>query len=337
MADLSVATTMSLSGRVGLVTGGGTGIGLSIAKSFAAAGAKVYVTGRRLDVLKKAAASVTGVSGSIVPLQLDATNGENVDAAAKHIEGIDGKLDVLVNKKVSASNPFEPETVQNWADMFALNTITPFFVIRAFESLLIKGAQSRPQGTSSVINISSVSANIRSTAVGLSFAYGATKAALDQITLALATNFATRDIPIRVNAIAPGPFASEMATPEFLEILKTKALPGFVAPVPAKRHGSEAEMGMTAVLLAASDYTNGAILRIDGGMSLIWLYRIRGQYNAVWKLVYDKSCPVLARPSLSKWWLEFKSFTFGVLQFVYLNPWRCRSQVSTAQHYQARA
>lgn len=283
MADLSVATTMSLSGRVGLVTGGGTGIGLSIAKSFAAAGAKVYVTGRRLDVLKKAAASVTGVSGSIVPLQLDATNGENVDAAAKHIEGIDGKLDVLVNnagfatsrdpdffmKKVSASNPFEPETVQNWADMFALNTITPFFVIRAFESLLIKGAQSRPQGTSSVINISSVSANIRSTAVGLSFAYGATKAALDQITLALATNFATRDIPIRVNAIAPGPFASEMATPEFLEILKTKALPGFVAPVPAKRHGSEAEMGMTAVLLAASDYTNGAILRIDGGMSLV--------------------------------------------------------------------
>lgn len=283
MADLSVATTMSLSGRVGLVTGGGTGIGLSIAKSFAAAGAKVYVTGRRLDVLKKAAASVTGVSGSIVPLQLDATNGENVDAAAKHIEGIDGKLDVLVNnagfatsrdpdffmKKMSASNPFEPETVQNWADMFALNTITPFFVIRAFESLLIKGAQSRPQGTSSVINISSVSANIRSTAVGLSFAYGATKAALDQITLALATNFATRDIPIRVNAIAPGPFASEMATPEFLEILKTKALPGFVAPVPAKRHGSEAEMGMTAVLLAASDYTNGAILRIDGGMSLV--------------------------------------------------------------------
>ncbi|KAK0475165.1 hypothetical protein IW261DRAFT_1647259 [Armillaria novae-zelandiae] len=292
MADLSVATTMSLSGRVGLVTGGGTGIGFSIAKAFAAAGAKVYVTGRRLDVLEKAAASVTGVSGSIVPLQLDATNEENVNAAAKHVEGIDGKLDVLVNKfrssisfpsagfatsrdpgfymkKMAASNPFEPETVQNWADMFALNTITPFFIIRAFESLLIKGAQSRSGGTSSVINISSVSANIRSTPTGLSFAYGATKAALNQLTLALATNFATRDIPIRVNAITPGPFASEMATPDFLDLLKTQVMPGFVAPVPAKRHGSEAEMGMTAVLLAASDYTNGAILRIDGGMSLV--------------------------------------------------------------------
>lgn len=67
MADLNVATVMSLSGRVGLVTGGGTGIGFMIAKAFAANGAKVYITGRRLEVLEKAAASVTGVPGSIVP------------------------------------------------------------------------------------------------------------------------------------------------------------------------------------------------------------------------------------------------------------------------------
>ncbi|SJL03242.1 related to dehydrogenases with different specificities (related to short-chain alcohol dehydrogenases) [Armillaria ostoyae] len=275
---------MSLSGRVGLVTGGGTGIGLSIAKAFAAAGAKVYVTGRRLDVLEKAAASVAGMSGSIVPLQMDATDEESVNAVAKHVGGIDGKLDILVNnagfaasrrdpdfftKKLSANEPFEPETVQNWSDMFALNTITPFFVVRAFQSLLIKGAQSRPQGTSSVINISSVSANLRSSASGISLAYGPTKAALNHLTLVLATSFATRDIPIRVNAISPGPFASEIVPPEFLELLKTSVVPGLVAPVPAKRHGSEAEMGMTAVLLAVSDYTNGVILRIDGGMSLV--------------------------------------------------------------------
>lgn len=266
-----------------MVTGGGTGVGLSIAKAFAAAGAKVYITGRRLDVLEKAAASVTGVSGSIVPLQLDVTNEENVNAAAKHIGGIDGKLDILVNnagfatsrdpdffnKKVSANNPFEPETVQNWADMFALNTITPFFVIRAFESLLVNGAQSRPHGTSSVINISSVSATLVSAATGVSVAYGPTKAALNSLTLILAANYATRDIPIRVNALAPGPFASEIASAEFLELLKTSTIPGFVAPIPAKRHGSEAEMGMHAVLLAASDFTNGTILRVDGGISLV--------------------------------------------------------------------
>ncbi len=61
-------------------------------------------------------------------------------------------------KQAAASDLLEPETAQNWADIFALNTIAPFFVVRAFQSLLIKGAHSRPQGTSSVINISSVSA-----------------------------------------------------------------------------------------------------------------------------------------------------------------------------------
>ncbi len=72
----------------------------------------------------------------------------------------------FITKKLSANDPFEPETVQNWADMFALNTITPFFVVRAFQSLLIKGAQSRLQGTSSVINISGILANLRSSASG---------------------------------------------------------------------------------------------------------------------------------------------------------------------------
>ncbi|KAK0442277.1 uncharacterized protein EV420DRAFT_1649756 [Desarmillaria tabescens] len=284
MADLSVATVMSLSGRVGLVTGGGTGIGFSIAKVFAANGAKVYITGRRLDVLEKAAASVTGIPGSIIPLQMDVTDEERVKACAKHIEEIDGKLDILVNnagtgssvrdpdfiaKKYAATDPFEPETVETWTDIFALNTIAPFFVIRAFQSLLVKGAHSRPQGTSSVINISSVSAKMNISPI-ICFAYSATKAALDKLTLVLATSFAGRGVPIRVNSLQPGAFASEQLTPEFMEELKTdKPMPGFVAPIPARRHGTDAEMGMTAIYLAVSDYTNGAVLSVDGGLSLV--------------------------------------------------------------------
>ncbi|PBK64193.1 NAD(P)-binding protein [Armillaria solidipes] len=284
MADLNVATMMSLSGRVALVTGGGTGIGFSIAKAFAANGAKVYITGRRLDVLEKAAASVTDVSGSILPLQMDVTDEGSVKVGVQHIEGIDGKLDILVNnagfasslrdpdfitKKSAAEDPFEPETIQNWADIFALNTIAPFFVVRAFQSLLIKGACSRPQGTSSIINISSTAAKLNLAPPFASLAYGPTKAALDKLTLVLGTSFAGRDIPIRVNALEPGVFASQMASAEVLESLKTKPLPGGAALVPARRHGSEAEMGMAAVYLAASDYTNGAILNIDGGIMLV--------------------------------------------------------------------
>ncbi|KAK0506703.1 short-chain dehydrogenase [Armillaria luteobubalina] len=289
MADLNIATVISLSGRVGLVTGGGTGIGFMIAKTFAANGAKVYITGRRLDVLEKAAATITGVSGSIVPLQMDVTDEEDVKAGAKHIENTDGKLDILVNnagyagardqtgshdqdfaaKKYVAEDPFEPETVQNWADLFSLNTIAPFFVVRAFQSLLVKGASSRPQGTSSIINITSVAAKMNTSASMASVAYSVTKAALDKLTLVLATSFAGRGIPIRVNALQPGAFASEMVTPELLGTLKTQVIPGQVALIPARRHGSEAEMGMTALYLAASDYTTGAVLSVDGGISLV--------------------------------------------------------------------
>ncbi|SJL03226.1 uncharacterized protein ARMOST_06574 [Armillaria ostoyae] len=212
---------------------------------------------------------------------MDATDEESVKAAARHVGGIDGKLDILLSsagfaasrrdpdfftKKLSANEPFEPETVQNWADMFALNTITPFFVVRAFQSLLIKGALSRPQGTSSVINISSVAANLQSSASGLPVScLRVNESRLEPSHPSSGTSFATiRDIPICVNAISPGPFASEMAPPGFLELLlKTAIMPGLVQ-VPARRHGSEAEMGITVVLLAVSNYTNRVILRVDG-------------------------------------------------------------------------
>ncbi|KAK0438959.1 short-chain dehydrogenase [Armillaria borealis] len=279
MADLNMSTVMSLSGRVGLVTGGGTGIGFNIAKTFAANGAKVYITGRRLDILEKAAASITGVPG----FQMDVTDEEDVKACAKHIEETDGKLDILVNnagiagslrdpdffpKQAAASDPFEPETVQNWADIFALNTIAPFFVVCAFQSLLIEGAHSRSQSTSSIINISSVSATYNTQAPGTCMAYSVTKAALDKLTLVLGMSFAERGIPIRVNALQPGFFASQMVGPQVLEAMKTK-IPEFAAPVPVRRHGIEAEIGTAAIYLVVSDYTNGAFLSIEGGISLV--------------------------------------------------------------------
>ncbi|KAK0506707.1 hypothetical protein EDD18DRAFT_42296 [Armillaria luteobubalina] len=278
MSDLNMATVMSLSGRVSLVTGGGTGIGFMIAKAFAANGAKVYITGRRLDVLEQAAASITGVPGFVVPIQMDVTDEGSVKAWAKHIEGIDGKLDILVNNAGiagavddpnSATDPFELETVQTWTDLFALNTIAPFFVARAFQPLLIKGAHSRYGGTSSIINVSSVAAKTNTPSPLSSVGYYITKAALDKLTLVLGTSFAQRGIPIRVNSLAPGLFPSQLISLEVLESIKTTPLPGMVAPIPAKRPGSDAEMGMTAVYLAASDYTNGAVLTVDGGVSLV--------------------------------------------------------------------
>ncbi|KAK0438982.1 hypothetical protein EV421DRAFT_2037573 [Armillaria borealis] len=134
----------------------------------------------------------------------------------------------------------------------ALNTIAPFFVVRAFQSLLIKGARSRPQCTSSVINVSSVGAQMNTSTPLSSVANLMTKSALDKLTLVLGTSFAQRG-----------------NSPEVLEAIKTKPLPGMVAPIPAKRQGTEVEMGMTAVYLAVSDYMNGAVLTVDGAVSLV--------------------------------------------------------------------
>ncbi|KAK0199305.1 hypothetical protein DFS33DRAFT_1401208 [Desarmillaria ectypa] len=90
---------------------------------------------------------------------MDITDEESIEARVKHIDGINGKLDILVNnarftaslhdpdfivKKYMAEDPFEPKTVQDWVDIFALNTIIPFFIICTFQSLLIKGAWSHP-------------------------------------------------------------------------------------------------------------------------------------------------------------------------------------------------
>ncbi|KAF9052424.1 NAD(P)-binding protein [Hymenopellis radicata] len=240
-----------LSGKVALVTGSGTGIGLSLTKGLAASGAKVYITGRRLEVLEKAASDVAGTA---VPLQMDVTDEESVLTAAKHIEQVDGKLDILINnagithsdrdpqfaeKKLTAfhenKDPFEPESMPDWIYLFTINTIAPFFVVKAFTSLLVKGAGA--ESTSCVINISAGLSRMLGTAAMTNFSYNTSKAALNHLTRSLAADFGKRGVPIRVNALVPGIFPSDIVSPEFLESLKTTVIPGFVALTPAKRGG----------------------------------------------------------------------------------------------------
>ncbi len=153
--------------------------------------------------------------------------------------------------KMTASDPFEPEYKEAWFDVFNLNTIAPFFVTCAFTTLLTKGAQSRCKGaTSSVTNISSCASAIQSqlTPVSVSIqnshyidlkqdsqvGYSISKAAVDQLTVVLATSFAARGVPIRVNAIHPGLFASEL-NENATDAALTAPLPGFVAPIPVGR------------------------------------------------------------------------------------------------------
>ncbi|KIM36701.1 hypothetical protein M413DRAFT_13849 [Hebeloma cylindrosporum] len=276
---MSISSAIDLSGRVGLVTGGGTGIGLMIAQGLASCGAKVYIAGRRVDVLEKSAAGYQG-KGSIVALCMDVVDEESIKKGVKFISEADGKLDILVNnagittplgESDFATKKFE-YSAEGKIPMelhFKLNVFAPFFVTSAFLELLEKGARSRIDGTSSVINISGCAAVMKSGFANLSFAYATTKAALDQITTSLAADLARRKVPVRINAIEPGAFPTDIVPAEIFEEYRTKPLPGLIAPVPLLRWGKPEEIALTAVYLASTGYTNGIVLRVDGGLALV--------------------------------------------------------------------
>ncbi|KAF5338988.1 hypothetical protein D9611_008703 [Ephemerocybe angulata] len=280
-------TLFDLSGRVAIVTGGGTGIGLKIASGFAAAGAKVYITGRRLEVLKKTASEWDRkIGGEIIPLQMDVTDKKSIIAARDLVKEKEGKIHILVNnagqvgpvsnffnktdspehKDVETLGQalFDNEDMDGWKNLYQINVAALFFVTTAFLGLLAKGSEDVKDFWSNVINITSIS-GITSLAQE-HFCYNSSKAAATHITKMLATEFALKGIAVRVNSIAPGVFESEM-TYGTINGEEVDKIGKGIRPVPAKRPGSAEEMAGTALYLAsrAGGYTNGQEIVVDGG------------------------------------------------------------------------
>ncbi|KAF8742630.1 hypothetical protein AX14_003261 [Amanita brunnescens Koide BX004] len=288
MVSLQGQYLMSLAGRVALVTGGGTGIGLMIAQGLAANGARVYITGRRLAVLQRVAdAWDQSTGGEIIPLPMDVTLKESIMNAKLIIQGREGKLHILVNNagQVGPTSPFlgdassplrrdaeslgqalfDSESFENWADLYRINTFSLFFMTAAFMGLLEKGSEDMHGWSSTVINITSISGLIK--VAQEHFAYNSAKAAASHLTRLLSTEIALKGFSIRVNAIAPGVYASEMTMNELRRPEDTDKVGKGIQPVPAKRPGSIEEMAGTAVYLAsrAGGYLNGQEIIIDGG------------------------------------------------------------------------
>ncbi|PBK97818.1 NAD(P)-binding protein [Armillaria gallica] len=273
-----------LSGLVAVVTGGGTGIGLMIARGLAENGAKVYITGRRKDVLERVVNSGI-IKGEVVALPMDVTVKASILEAKKVIEQKEGKLHILVNNAGQAGpmslwfndltspqhkdaetlgQALFTESKEGWADVFAINVYSIYFVTMAFLGLLDKGTKDQAGYTSSVINITSISAITK--LAQQHFAYNTSKSAASHLTKMLATEFALKGIPVRVNAIAPGVYESEM-TKTVIRPEDVDATGSGVLPVPARRAGTGEEMAGTAVYLASPSgcYATGQEIVIDGG------------------------------------------------------------------------
>ncbi|KAL0577811.1 hypothetical protein V5O48_004178 [Marasmius crinis-equi] len=291
-----LSSVANLEGKIALVTGGGTGVGLTIAKGFAANGATVYITGRRLEVLQK----VHEQHSNILPLQMDITKKEEISRAAEFIAQKHGKLNILVNNagitepfypftqtgdvvelpyapgaeqggdRWSSSTFFKMHDFASWAKVFETNTTAPFFVTMGFLDLLKSGAA---DSTSSVINIDSI-LGLSNAKMSYSLpAYNCSKAALEKLSMNLATEFAYNRIPVRVNCIAMGTFPSQVAGDrETLDAHLAKApLAGTPGLCPLRRSGREEEVASTAVYLGSSmsGYTNGSVIVVDGGLHLV--------------------------------------------------------------------
>jgi meso-butanediol dehydrogenase / (S,S)-butanediol dehydrogenase / diacetyl reductase len=250
-----------LSGKVALITGGGTGIGEGIARRFTEEGAKVCITGRRREPLESAVSRMP--AGSAFACVGDVSNEEDVLRMVQAALDIEGKIDVLVNNAgigmQGAVHELDPAA---WRQVLAINLTGPFLMMRAVIPHLLSN------GGGSIINISSVG-GVR--AIPGAASYCASKAGLIHLSKQVAIDYAAGGI--RCNAVCPGYVGTEMvdvmadALAEMKGIDRDSAYRMLSKQPPVGRISTPADVAGLCLYLASDDsaYMTGAELVIDGG------------------------------------------------------------------------
>ncbi|EPE31456.1 NAD(P)-binding Rossmann-fold containing protein [Glarea lozoyensis ATCC 20868] len=274
----------SVKGKVALVTGGGSGIGLMATQALAVNGAKVYIVGRTQDKLD-AAISAHGkdIAGQIIGITADISSKDEIARLVKEIESKEDHLDILINNAGISGNTQQTEsksaeemkknlfddessTLDDWNNTYRTNVPPLFFVSAAFLPMLAKATEKQYGWSGTIINITSISGIVQSSQHH--FGYNASKAAAIHLTKMLAYEIATNEIKIRVNSIAPGVFPSEMTANESGPDQKSEIEKEKYAKVPAKRPGHDRDMAGAVLFAATNQYLNGQTVAVDGGYIL---------------------------------------------------------------------
>jgi len=251
----------SVRDKVVLVTGGTSGIGAMIAEGFVKAGARVYITSRKADACQatEAALSVHGYCRS-QPADVGSESGRKT--VCEWLAGQEQQLDVLVNNAGTTwGATMNDYTEAAWDRVLGLNLKAPFFLIRDLLPMLERAASDASPAR--VINITSIAG--QQSASIMAYAYGPSKAALNQLTRTLANEFVSKRIT--VNAIAPGFFPSKMTA----HLRRSDDMERQLAlTVPMQRLGSMEDVAGLAIYLSsrAGAYMTGNVIPLDGGMLL---------------------------------------------------------------------
>jgi NAD(P)-dependent dehydrogenase (short-subunit alcohol dehydrogenase family) len=248
-------TTDSLEGQVAIVTGASSGLGMRFATVLAGAGARVVACARRVERIEELART----RPAIVPVRCDLSNHEDRARLVDSALAIDGRIDICVNNAGIASGGVEhQERVEAFRSVMHVNVEAVFALTQAVAAHMVE------RGSGSVINISSMFGLVASTPVP-DAPYAASKSAINGLTRELANQWASRGV--RVNAIAPGWFPTEMNAGLFED---ERAERWLKRNCPMGRTGREHELDGVLLFLAsdASSYCTGQVIAIDGGWTI---------------------------------------------------------------------
>ena len=245
----------NLDGRLALITGAGSGLGRQFAETLADAGASVVLAARRRDKLEETAESVRSMGGEAICLELDVTQSLSVTNCIRETIGEAGVPDILVNNAGIARQAFLTDiSEEDWDAVIDTNLKGVFLMAQAVARAMISAKKA-----GSIVNIASILGLRVSKALG---SYIAAKSAVVQLTKAMAIEWARYGI--RVNALAPGYFITEINRETFAD---GRADEFVTRGVPMGRVGELSEIAGPLLLLAsdAGSYMTGSIVTVDGG------------------------------------------------------------------------
>jgi gluconate 5-dehydrogenase len=248
-----------LTGKVALVTGASSGLGVQFAKALARQGADVAIAARRMDKLENVKEEIEALGVKCLAVKCDVKSSKEIADMVAAVKGEFGRIDILVNNAgVVNYPPAESSSDEDWLHVINVNLNGVYYTARDVGKVMIE------QGYGRIINIGSICSQIAAANTSM-VGYNASKGAVAMMTKSLANEWAKTGVT--VNCLGPGYFLSEM-TEDLVgagldDVMKTYC--------PMGRMGAPGELDGALIYFAsdASSYTTGQLLCVDGGYTTI--------------------------------------------------------------------